>query len=60
MNPQPLAVIPPDTKYVVIDMHTMEVVYTTTYKNRKRARAFADKKDTEYGAVRFVAQCRFV
>lgn len=47
----------PDTKYVVVDTHTKLVVYSTTYANRKRARAVADRKDNAYGAVRFV--CKF-
>ncbi len=45
-----------DAKYVVIDCQTGEVVYTTTWKNRKKARSFADKKDMEYGAVRYSAK----
>ena len=45
-----------DAKYVVIDCQTGEVVYTTTWKNRKKARRFADMKDWEYGAVRYSAK----
>jgi len=45
--------ISPDAPYVVIDRQTGEVVYKTTYKNRRRARNFADKKDNEYGGYRY-------
>jgi hypothetical protein len=48
--------IPDDAPYVVIDKQTGQVVYRTTYKNRVRARNFADKKDIEYGAIRYVAR----
>lgn len=48
--------ISPDAAYVVIDVQTGHEVYRTTYKHRVRARRFADRKDTEYGAVRYVAR----
>lgn len=48
-------VIPDSTPFVVRDIRTKQVVYRTTYKNRNRARRFADKKDMEYGAVRYMA-----
>lgn len=44
--------------YQVVDTKTGEVVYQTTYANRKRARAVCDRRDNAYGAVRFV--CRVV
>jgi hypothetical protein len=43
--------IPADREYVVIDSRSGEVLYRTTYANRKRARSFADRKDNAYGAV---------
>lgn len=51
-----LSPIPDDTPYVVVDCHTGLVVYRTTYKNRKRAWRYADRRDTAYGAVRFSAR----
>lgn len=46
--------IAPDATYVVIDSHTGAIVYRTTYKNRNRARRWADRKDNEYGGYRYV------
>jgi hypothetical protein len=40
------------TPYIVWDTQTGEAKYKTTYKNRNRARRFAEKKDIEYGAVK--------
>lgn len=48
--------IPLETPYGVIDSRTGAVVYRTTYKNRKRAVSFADRKDNEFGAVRYTPQ----
>lgn len=48
--------IDPATPFIVKDTRTGKVVYRTTYKNRTRARRFADRKDLEYGAVRYVCQ----
>ena len=45
--------IAPDEPYVVVDTKTKQIVYKTTYKNRIRARRWADKKDNEYGAYRY-------
>ena len=56
METQALSQISPATKYVVVDIQTKAVVYTTTYANRSAARRFADRKDSAYGAVRFI--CR--
>lgn len=42
-----------DATYVVIDGRTGEVVYRTTYRHRTRARRLADRKDLEWGAVRY-------
>lgn len=46
--------ISPETPYGVIDSQTKKVVFRTIYANRNRARRFADKKDLEYGAHRYV------
>lgn len=46
--------IPLETPYGVIDGQTKKVVFRTTYANRNRARRFADKKDLEYGAHRYI------
>lgn len=46
--------IAPETPYGVIDTKTGQVVYRTTYKDRNRARRFADRKDLEYGAHRYM------
>ena len=51
---QPIRQIPPETPYGVIDGQTKKVVFKTTYANRNRARRFADKKDLEYGAHRYI------
>ena len=48
--------IPATAPYVVIDSRTGDVVYRTAYANRKRARSIADRKDTQYGAVRFITK----
>lgn len=45
-----------DAPYVVIDGHTGKVVYRTTYRHRRRARRWADRKDLEYGACRYSAR----
>lgn len=45
-----------DAPYGVVDSQTGKVVFRTTYKNRNKARQFADKKDNEYGAYRYRAQ----
>ena len=45
-----------DEAYGVIDSHTKQIVFRTTFANRNRARRYADKKDLEYGAVRFIPQ----
>lgn len=45
-----------DTPYGVIDGQTGKVVFRTTYKNRTKARRFADRKDIDYGAHRYRAQ----
>lgn len=50
----PTTTIDPMTPYFVIDTQSNEVVYQTTYMNRKRARYFANRKDLEYGAVRYL------
>ena len=42
-----------NTPYGVVDNKTGEVIYSTTYKNRNRARVVADKRDAKYGATRF-------
>ena len=55
-NPNAVTAILPTTPYVVVDIQTKAVVYTTTYANRSAARRFADRKDSAYGAVRFI--CR--
>lgn len=49
------ATVPPETPYIVFDSKTGKTVYRTTYKNRNRARRWADRKDLEYGAVRYLA-----
>lgn len=48
--------IPANAVYVVVDGQTGRVVYRTTYKYRVRARRLADRKDAEYGAVRYIAK----
>jgi hypothetical protein len=53
-NDQQSNSIPDDAPYGVKDTQTKQWVYKTTYKNRTRARKFADRKDLEYGAVRYV------
>jgi len=48
--------IDPNTPYYVVDIKTGEIVGKYIYKNRNRARAFKDRKDQEYGAVRYVCK----
>lgn len=43
-------------EYVVIDIHAKRVVYRTTWKNRNRARRWADRKDMEYGAIKHICK----
>jgi hypothetical protein len=45
-----------DAEYGVVDGKTGEVVYRTTYRHRRRARAWADRKDNEYGGYRYTAR----
>jgi len=49
-------VIPPTAPYVVVDSRTGQIVYRTTYANARRARNWADRKDNDFGGVRFI--CR--
>lgn len=42
------------THWQVIDLHTKQVVATAT--TAKRARAIRDRKDLEYGAVRYAVR----
>ncbi len=53
LNENDIPQIPPETPYGVLDLHTKQIVFKTTYANRNRARRFADKKDLEYGAHRY-------
>lgn len=39
----------------IIDLQTKEVIRETSYKNRKRARSYAEKLNLEYGAHRYSA-----
>ena len=43
----------PETPYGITDSQTGTVVYRTTWKRRNMARRWADKKDLEYGVVRY-------
>lgn len=45
-----------DAKMVVIDTMTSEVVKVGTWGTRKALRRFVDRRDNEYGAVRFFAK----
>ena len=45
-----------DSLFVVVDKLTGDIVYRTTYRHRNRARRWADRKDLEYGAVRYVCK----
>ena len=49
----PISGFPLDSDYVVIDKLTGDIVYRTTYRHRNRARRWADRKDLQYGAVRY-------
>lgn len=51
--------IDPNGLYLVIDKQTGEVVYRTTWKNRRRANSYADKRNLEYGAHRFNPRTAF-
>lgn len=42
------------SRYDVIDVQTQKVV--GSFKNSHRAHRFADRKDMEYGAVRYVVK----
>lgn len=42
--------------YVVIDLLTKEVLYRTVYGRRNAARAFAEKRNQQWGAHRYVAR----
>lgn len=42
------------TKYQVVDVRSQKVV--KEYKSRDKAQDWADMKDQEYGAVRYVVQ----
>lgn len=44
------------TPYGIVDCKTGKIVLRSTWKNRKRVRAAADKRDRAYGAVRFSPQ----
>lgn len=44
------------TPYGIVDCKTGEIVLRSTWKNRKRVRSAADKRDLAYGAVRFTPQ----
>jgi len=50
------AEIDPETPYNVVDTQTGKVVGKFKYKNRNQARSFRDKKDNEYGAVRYTCK----
>ena len=52
----PISGIRLDVPFVVVDTHTGEIVYRTTYRHRRRARRWADRKDLEYGACRYSAR----
>lgn len=41
-------------RYDVVDCQTRKAI--GSFKNRARARAMADRKDMEYGAVRYVVR----
>jgi hypothetical protein len=56
MNRCSISGIDPSTPYVVVDTHTGEVVFRTTYRHRNRARRWADRKDLQYGACRYSAR----
>jgi len=45
--------IPPTTPYYLIDSRSGEVLKTSTYAQRSRLRAQAEKKNQEWGAYRF-------
>ncbi len=40
---------------IVIDTHTGEAVYRTTYDKRHLARQVRERKNQDYGAYRFIA-----
>lgn len=59
MTPEPInSEIPLTAPYFVRDLQGDAIVYSTTYANRKRARNFAEKKNLEYGAHRYIATLR--
>jgi len=45
--------INPNELYIVIDFKTSRVVYTTTWANRNQARRVAERRNQDYGAVRY-------
>ena len=51
--------IDPNGLYLVEDTKTGQVVYRTTWKNRRRANSYADKRNLEYGAHRFNPRTAF-
>ena len=52
----PGASIVPSTPYVVVNVRTGKIVYRTTYAHRNRARAYADKLNTEYGGYLYACE----
>lgn len=51
--------IDPNTPYVIIDAHNNnKIIAQYKYKNRNRARSYADKLDMQYGASRYY--CRLL
>ena len=51
--------IDPNETYVIIDAHNNnKIIAKYQYKNRNRARSYADKLDMQYGASRYY--CRLL